>query len=40
MNSVEKKIDINELINQMYQKYGKNGLSELEKARYLYLELG
>lgn len=39
-NSVEKKIDLNEIINQMYQKFGKDGLSEFEKARYLYIELG
>lgn len=24
----------------MYQKFGENGLSEIEKARYLYIELG
>lgn len=39
-NSIEKKIDLNKIINEMYQKFGENGLSELEKARYLYIELG
>lgn len=40
MNSVEKKINLEEIINKMQQKYGKDGLSAIEKARYLYIELG
>ncbi len=40
MNSVEKKIDLNKIIGKMYKKFGENGLSDLEKARYLYIELG
>ena len=38
-NSVEKEIDLNKIINEMYQKFGEE-LTELEKARYLYIELG
>ena len=38
--SVEKEIDLNKIIDRMYQKFGKDGLSEVEKARYLYIELG
>ena len=39
-SSVEKEINLNRIIDEMYQKHGKEGLSELEKARYLYIELG
>ena len=39
-NSVEKKIDLDKIINKMHQKFGEDGLSEFEKARYLYIELG
>lgn len=37
---VEKEINLNKIIGEMHQKFGKDGLTELEKARYLYLELG
>ena len=39
MNSIEKKIDLNQIISKMKQKFGEE-LSDLEKARYLYIELG
>ena len=39
-NSIEKKVDLNSIINGMNEKFGEEGLSELEKARYLYIELG
>lgn len=39
-NSIEKKIDLNKIIDEMHQKFGEDGLSEFEKARYLYIELG
>ena len=39
-NSIEKKIDLNKIISEMYQKFGKDGLTEFEVARYLYIELG
>ena len=38
--SVDKEINLNKIIDEMHQKFGKDGLSELEKARYLYIELG
>lgn len=40
VSSVEKEINLNKIINEMHQKFGKDGLTELEKARCLYLELG
>ena len=39
-SKVEKKIDLNEIIQKMHQKFEKDSLSEVEKARYLYIELG
>ena len=39
-SQVKKEIDLNKIIQTMYRKYGKEGLTELEKARYLYIELG
>lgn len=39
-NPVKKEIDLEKIINEMYQKYGQNGLTEFEKTRYLYIELG
>lgn len=39
-SSVEKEINLNKIINEMHQKFGKDGLSEVEKARYIYIELG
>ncbi len=40
MNQLEKEVNLNKIITQMYEKFGKERLSELEKARYLYIELG
>lgn len=40
LDSIEKKIDLNKIINDMYKKFGKDGLTELEMTRYLYIELG
>ena len=34
-NPVKKEIDLEKIINEMYQKYGQNGLTEFEKTRYL-----
>lgn len=39
-NLVKKDINLDKIINEMYQKHGKEGLTEFEMARYLYLELG
>lgn len=38
--SVDKEINLNKIIAGMHQKFGKDGVSDLEKARYLYIELG
>ena len=40
INSVEKDVNLNRIIDEMHQKFGKDDLTELEKARYLYIELG
>ena len=40
MNSVDKKINLNTIIEKMNKKFGEDNLSELEISRYLYIELG
>lgn len=40
MNKLEKEINLNNIIKKMYDKFDENTLSDLEKARYLYLEIG
>lgn len=37
---MNKKIDLNEIIKNMNERFPEGSLSELEKARFLYLELG
>ncbi|MCI8276650.1 MAG: hypothetical protein HFJ46_01745 [Clostridia bacterium] len=37
---MDKKIDLDEIIRKMYEKFPGDILSEVEKARYLYIELG
>ena len=37
---MSKKIDLTEIINTMNERFPEGSLSELEKARFLYLELG
>lgn len=37
---MDKKIDLDEIIKKMYEKFPGDTLSEVEKARYLYIELG
>ena len=40
-NQVEKKVDLKKIIKDLESKFGKdNELSDIEKARFLYLELG
>lgn len=40
MNKLEKEINLNKIIRKMYDRFGEENLSDIEKARYLYLEIG
>ena len=37
---MDEKINLNQIIEEMNQRFPENSLSEIEKAKYLYIELG